>query len=99
MDTNVRKFLKQLLKDAGQTGLPAAVEEQLLEDLNVRLEQKLILASMDSLPAKKQAELEKMAEKPEKPEKLMEFLRSNIKDIDKVFVKALQEFRDLYLEK
>jgi len=99
MDTNIRTFLKQLMADAGQTGLPAEVEEQLLEDLNQRLEQRLVLAAMDAMTVEKQLELQKMVEKKTDNEKLSEFIKANLPDADAVFKKAFQEFRDLYLEK
>ena len=97
MDTNVKNFLKQLLQDGGQTGLPIEIEEQLLEDLNQRLEQKLILVAIDNLVPEKQAELHEMTEKGGKPEEIMIFLRANIVDLDQLFRNAMEEFRNTYL--
>jgi uncharacterized protein YdeI (YjbR/CyaY-like superfamily) len=101
MTPEIKKFIKQILIDAGQTDLPKEVEEQMIEDLNTRLEDRLILTAMEAMEPKKQMELEKITGDIKDPaaraQKIEAFLTSNIKDYQNVFAKALMDFRDLYI--
>lgn len=107
MNPEIRAFLKQLLLDAGQTGLGEAIENQLIEDLYPRLEQRLILTAMLSLPTAKQQEAEqimaKIGAKSDVPtasntKKLEEFFKTNIQNYEKVFADALIDFRNIYID-
>lgn len=101
MTTEIKDFLKQLLKDAGQTDLPEAVEEQMIEDLNTRLEDRLILTAMENLNEKKQMELEKITSNTKdvaaRAQSIESFLKDNIPEYQQVFMRALMDFRDLYI--
>ena len=97
MNTNIKKYLEQLLVDAGQTDLPEAVKEQMLEDLNVRLEQRLVLTAVNELSVEQQKESELLAQKKPTQGEVESFLRANIKDYDQVFQKVFADFRKLYL--
>jgi hypothetical protein len=102
MTPEIKQFLKQMLIDAGQTDLNEAVEEQMLQDLNTRLEDRLILTAMQQLPAAKQIEFEKMTEEKMDPgmrtATLETFLKENIPNYEQVFTAALIDFRNLYVE-
>jgi len=98
MNENIKSYLEQLLVDAGQTGLPKPVKEQFLEDLNQRLEQRLMILAVDNLPEDKQLELEKMAKAKTSAADVDSFLRGNIKDYENLFRQAFADFRKLYLE-
>lgn len=99
MTPEIRQFLKQMLIDAGQTGIGEALEEQLIEDLNTRLENRLILVAMQNLPQEKQKELEDISINQGKKEADTEsFLKKNIPEYEKIFTGAMVEFRDLYVE-
>ena len=97
MNENIRTYLKQLLADAGQTDLGAALENQMIEDLNSRLEDRLILVAMENLPQDKQEELTTMAENKESSKNMEEFVKGNIANWEEVFAKSLQDFRETYL--
>jgi len=97
MNPEIRKYLQQLLKDAGQKDLGAELEEEMLNDLHARLEDRLILAAMENLPQDKQNELGHMAENKENPDKIQAFLQKNIADYNGVFARALEAFRETYL--
>ena len=97
MLTEINDFLKQLLKDAGQTGLSGEVEKQMLNDLSVRLEDRLILAAMEKLTPPQQDDLSKMAERNESPDAMRIFLEKNIPNYEQVFAKAMEDFREVYL--
>jgi hypothetical protein len=99
MTPEIHRFLKELLIDAGQTGLGEEVENQLIEDLYSRLEDRLILTAMASLPPDKQRELEEIAaNKKQDPKKVEAFLMENIPDYAKVIGTALADFRNTYIE-
>lgn len=97
MNTEIRKYLKQLLADAGQKNLDAALEEQMINDLNVRLEDRLILAAIDNLTQEQQNEFGRMAEDKVEPAKMQAYLQKNIPNYDNVFAQALIDFRETYL--
>lgn len=97
MTPEIHKYLKQLLADAGQKDLGAELEEQMVNDLNTRLEDRLILTAMENLTQAQQNEFGRMAEKKEDPAKLQVFLQKNITDYDNVFAQALVKFRETYL--
>ena len=97
MNQDIRAFLKKLLEDSAQTGLTPELEEQMIRDLNTRLEDKLILTAMEHLSDEKQDELGKMAEDKVPSGKMEEFVKENIADWEEVFSKALSDFRDTYL--
>lgn len=93
----INDFLKQLLKDAGQTGFSKEVEEQMRSDLSVRLEDRLILAAMEKLTPPQQDDLSKMAERGETPEAMRVFMEKNIPNYEQVFAQAMEDFREVYL--
>ena len=97
MNENIHKYLKQLLADSGEENIPSEVENQMIEDLNVRLEERLVLVAADNLSPEKQEELATMAENDESSKKIEAFVKENIPDWDAVFSQALMDFREVYL--
>lgn len=97
MDTKIKQYLEQLLVDAGQGDLPKEVREQLLLDLNQRLEQRLILAAVEGMPEAKQAEFQALAEKKPTAEQVQAFINEHVANPEAVFKKAFEEFRAIYL--
>jgi len=95
MTPEIKKYLQELLRDAGQTGLGQEIEDQMVEDLNSRLEDRLIITAMQHLSDAQQGELEKMGKDAAKTEA---FLRKSIPDYDKIFSQVLVDFRNLYIE-
>ncbi len=97
MNQDIRAYLKKLLDDAGQTDLTPELEEQMIQDLNTRLEDRLIMTAMENLPAEKQDELGKMAEDKASSKDIEEFVRMHVPNWEEVFSAALVDFRDTYL--
>jgi uncharacterized protein YdeI (YjbR/CyaY-like superfamily) len=101
MTPEIKEFIKQILIDAGQTDLPKDVEEQMIEDLNTRLEDRLILSAMEALEPKKQMELEKISgeikDASARAKTIEKFLTTNISDYQGVFARALMDFKNLYV--
>jgi len=97
MNQDIRAFLQKLLKDAGQTDLGPELEEQMVQDLNSRLEDRLILSAMDNLSPEHQDELGKMAEDKASAKDLEAFVKTNVTNWEEVFSNALNEFRETYL--
>ena len=101
MTPEIKEFIKQILADAGQTDLPKEVEEQMIEDLNTRLEDRLILTAMEALEPKKQMELEKISTETKdasvRAKTIEKFLTSNIPEYQNIFAQSLLDFRNLYV--
>jgi len=100
MNPEIRKYLQELLKDAGQTGLGEELENQMIEDLNSRLEDRLILTALSYLNLDQQNQLQEMAnvKGPKLHGEMETFFKKNIPDYDQVFAQALVDFRNLYIE-
>ena len=97
MDSKIRQYLEGLLAEAGHDHLPVEVREQLIADLNVRLEQRLILAAVSGMSERKQAEFEALTETNPSKEVVEKFVRDNVVNPDMVFKKAFTDFRTIYL--
>ena len=97
MNPQIKEFLKDVLKDAGQTDLPENLEEQMLKDLNTRLEERLILVALEHLAPDKQQELEELSKNNADASSLENFVKENVPNWEKVFADALIEFRNLYI--
>ena len=95
MTPEIKKYLQELLRDAGQTGLGEEIENQMIEDLYSRLEDRLIITAMSHLSDAQQDELEKMGKDKVKTEA---YLRKHIPNYDQVFSQVLVDFRNLYIE-
>lgn len=98
MNPQIEKFLKELLRDANQTGLGEALESQMIQELYGRLEDRLIATAMNHLTNQQQDELEKMASDKKNLDKVEAFFRKNIANYDEIFAQALLDFRNLYIE-
>ncbi len=99
MTPEIREYLLELLKEAGQTDLSDEVREQLLQDLNSRLEERLTLTVMEQLSPEKVEEIQALVERNGSPEEVSTFLKTNVTNYEEVFGTALVEFRNIYLGK
>lgn len=97
MNPEIHTFLKDLLKDADQTDLSPELEEQMIQDLNTRLEDRLILVAMDNLDIENQDKLAELSEANASPEDIQKFIQTNISNWEEVFANALIDFRNTYL--
>ncbi len=99
MNQDIHAFLKKMLEDSGQTDLTPALEEQMIADLNTRLEDRLILTAMENLSEADQDTLGKMAEDKATSKQMEEFVQTHVPNWEEVFAAALGDFRDTYLGK
>jgi hypothetical protein len=99
MNPEIRKFLQELLRDAGQTGLGSELENQMIEDLYSRLEDRLIVTALSCLDPDQRAQLEELSNQKsgDLSAETDAFFRKNIPDYDQVFARALVDFRNLYI--
>ncbi|EKD47870.1 MAG: hypothetical protein ACD_65C00243G0002 [uncultured bacterium] len=98
MDPNIKKFLTDLIKEAGMGALPQADQDKMIDELYVRLEDRLMLAVMEALPDQKRVDFQAKIETDEMDAKQVEdYIRQNVPNYEQVFAKAFAEFRELYL--
>jgi hypothetical protein len=92
----VGTYLLSLMNAAGVTYSEPAMKKQMLLDLNTRLDGFLATAVIEALPEDKVEEFAKMQGSTE-PQKVQEWLASNLPDAQAVFTKAFEEFKNVYL--
>ena len=97
MNPDVKKYLQEILRDAGQTNLGQDLENQMLQDLYTRLEDRLALLALNNLSPSQREELEKLSGQKSQPA-IETFLKTNIKNYDQLFAQNLLDFRNLYIE-
>lgn len=97
MTPEIKKFLQGLLVEANLGGLEPKLEEELLRDLYVRLEDRLVLTAASKLNPEKLEEFKAMTDKGVPAEEVEKFLRENVANIEQVFAESMNEFREVYL--
>ncbi len=98
MDPNIKKFLEGLLVEAGMSELPEAEREQMIQDLYIRLEDKLMLSVLEALPEDKRADFQGRIEADDmSAEQVEQYIRENLPNYQQVFAQAFAHFRELYL--
>ena len=98
MTPEIEQYLRELLREAGQTGLGGDLEKTLMADLYTRLEERLMLTALQHLTDEQQATLEKMAEDKKSQAEIQAFIQEKIPNYEEVFAQALIDFRNLYIE-
>jgi len=91
----IRMFLEKLLTDKKIT-VQGPLREQMISDLNDRLEVRLNQVVIEHLSADQLEQMAKAAE--EGQDAVRVFLRKHIKNLDKIMAEALNEFARIYLE-
>jgi len=98
MDPNIKKFLQDLLLEAGMGELPEADRASMLDDLYVRLEDKLMLAVLEALPDDKRADFQDRIEADDmSAQQVEQYIRESLPNYQQVFSQAFVEFREVYL--
>jgi ubiquinone biosynthesis protein UbiJ len=91
----IRAFLEKLLADK-KINVEGDLREQMISDLYDRLEVRFNQLIIEHLSV---TELETLAELAETGQDAVQgFLRKSIKNIDKIFAEAMEEFAQIYLE-
>ena len=97
MTPEIEQYLRELLQEAGQSGLDAEIEKTLMADLYTRLEERLMLTAMQHLAEDQQQDLEKMAAEKKDQAQIQAYIQRSIPDYEKVFAQALMDFRNAYV--
>lgn len=92
-----RQFLERLLEETHGNKIPVALKEEMLADLNPRLENDLITSLIHALPHEYSDEFDRLMETNPEPQKVNEFFLSHIPNAKKVISSTLTEFYNLYL--
>lgn len=99
IDPSIREFLEKLMQEKGIAVSDPDVREEMLNDLNQRLQAKLFAVILTKLQGPALKEFEKLlAETPPDPLKVQGFLQDKVPDAGNVFAQAMLEFRDAYLK-
>lgn len=98
MDPQIHTFLLELLHDAGQTDLGHDIEELMVQDLAVRLEDRLMLTLMQHLSTEQEEELKKITGEGKSTEELMNYCKEKIPDFEKIIAEAMLDFREVYIQ-
>lgn len=87
------------MTEAGTAQLPAEEQKAAMDDLYVRLEDRLVMSVMNALPEDKQAEFQGMIDggDVETPEQVQQYIVGNLPNYQEVFVAAFGQFREEYL--
>lgn len=93
----IRIFLESILQDAGIRDLDDKTHQQMLQELFTRLDNYILMAISDSLPADKLEIFTRMAENKASPEQMKSYLQENIPNSTELFAQAMLDFRDYYL--
>ena len=93
----VRPYLEGLLADANIHPVDAAMQEDMLLDLYVRLDNYLATAILDNMPPEHLDAFIKLNKEAKSKEEIEAFLQKNLPNAQEVFAKAFVAFRDIYL--
>ena len=91
----IRNFLEKLLTDK-QINVEGSLREQMISDLNDRLEVRLNQIVIEHLSVDELETLTSLADSS--PEEVQSFLRKSIKNIDQIFAETMQDFASAFLE-
>lgn len=90
----IKTFLEKLLEDK-KIKVSDDLKEMMVSDLYDRLEVRFFQLIIEHLSPSELDTLSELAS--EGQEEVRAFLRKNIKDIDKLFAEAMEEFREAFL--
>lgn len=93
----IRRFLENLLVEANITPVDDLMEEQLIQELYVRLDNFMAKAIFENMPPEHIEEFIKMNEENWPKEKINQFISEKIPSSQDVFAKTLILFHDIYL--
>ena len=78
--------------------LPEDEQKSMVEDLYIRLEDKLMLSVLEALPDDKRADFQGRIEADDMTaEQVEQYIRENLPNYQQVFAKAFADFREMYL--
>ena len=93
----VSDFLNLLLDEGGMATVSPEVRAQMLNDLRVRLNEKIFAMILSQLDDKKVTEFRKLTEEKASSEELEKFIDDNVPNSQDFFSQVFMSFRDDYL--
>lgn len=93
----IRAYLEELLEE-GNIMVRDEIKEKMLGELFIELDNYLRTKVFQYLPQDKQKEFIEFAKTNPAPEAVTDYLQKNLPDVQEIFAKAFDEFREMYLE-
>lgn len=93
----IYKYLDSLLSEGGVTAVLPDEREKMINELYVQLDRFMALKIADFVPSEKLQEFTQFVEKKPSIEVLQDYIQKVVPNIDDVYLKAFEEFRDMYL--
>jgi hypothetical protein len=97
MQAAIDQFVDKLIQEKNMEGLGPEVLQQIKFDLKSRVEDRVNAAILTALPQSKLVEFEKLLDSKSSSDKITDFCRQNISNLDNVLAEALLAFRNTYL--
>lgn len=93
----INDFLKGIMGEAGMLNLDPAVEEQMMDDLKARLQERIFAVVLQNLSEDQITQLRELDENKADAETIEKFIQSNLKNAPEVFSNVMLSFREDYL--
>ncbi|MFT5179627.1 MAG: hypothetical protein ACI9GH_000344 [Candidatus Paceibacteria bacterium] len=97
MEYATKDFLNKLLIEKGVEGVPEDVRNQMVEDLESRLEKMIDATILNNIPEGDLEEFEKKLDSSDENE-MQSFIKEKIPNLDEVLAGVFLKFRKIYLE-
>ena len=97
ISTDAREYLEALLEEAGMSIVPPEIREEMLIELARKLDAKLTLAALSSMPDEKVRVFADLLASKEHVSKVTSFINKNVPNVEKIYAQALVEFRTAYM--
>jgi hypothetical protein len=93
----INDFLLSLLSDAGMNDVSPRVKEQMIDDLNARLQDRFVATIISNLDENKLEEFSNLLESAKDEAKVQSFIDANLPNASQLFAQSMLKFRDDYL--
>lgn len=97
MNSELEPFVRSIIDKKGLIGITAEVKEQLVSDLNEKLNDQINRAMISALPDDKVDQLNEMLDKGDDEEAIQRFITDSGIDVKQITLNTLVAFRNLYL--
>jgi hypothetical protein len=98
MNDDVKNFLLSLLEEGGMGEVPEEVKDQMVQDLYVRLDDRLKVSILEAMTDEQRVELQKLIDEDKSDEDVQQYIIDNVKNLNDIYTKVFEEFKDLYLK-
>lgn len=91
---NQEKMQKQLIDELGLGNLPRDKQQEVVIKMTEILLKRIFLGTMNKLGNQGRVEYEKIVEQGASPEKIEDFLKSNIHNYEEMIQKVIEDFKE-----